>query len=98
MLPFRPFPFFPFQELETPNYPVSRVPGENDIINVSPFCRQEGINIRFPVLFRSCRKSQGRIRGGLDLLPENNLRGALRPHDGNLRGWPGIVDVAADLF
>ena len=98
MQPFRPFSFFSFQELETPDYPVSCVPRENNIIDVSPLCGQEGINVRFSVFFRSLGKRRRWIGGRLDLFPENYLRGAFRPHHGYLRSGPGVVDVTADLF
>src|SRR5690242_2251930 len=51
-----------------------------------------------PVLFDFRISRRGSVRALTDLFPEENLHRALRTHHRNLGGWPGDVEIAANVL
>lgn len=81
--------FFGGQHCKAGRQPGAGESGLYDIINIAPGRGDVRVGELIPVFIDFFPPCGLRVRGGLNLLFKNNIRGPIRTHDGNLGARPG---------
>src|SRR5947199_7818010 len=79
------------QHLERPDEARSRVDGLDDLVDVAELGRLVGIGEGAPVVADQALALGGGVLRPLDLVAEDDVDGAVGPHDGDLGGGVGEV-------
>src|SRR5438552_4498024 len=98
MLPGRVLLALVLQDLERADDFRARVLGLDDLVDVAELGGLERIRERAPVLRDQPAPLAVGVLRPLELVPEDDVDGALRAHDGDLRGREGEVDVAPEML
>ena len=92
------FCLFAFEHLQGSDQPVARIPREDDIVDVAPLGRQEGVGKGAAVVLHPFVQRGLGIFGRLNLPSVDDLGCALGTHDCDFRRGPGIVDITVNVL
>ena len=92
---------FAFEGGEGADHAEARVARLDDILDIAFLRGLVGVAEEVVVFLLAGFGEFGALRGvglGLELLAEEDVHGAVGAHHGDVRGRPGVVDVAAQLL